>query len=292
MRVLYDHQMFTLQDIGGISRCFAELYKNLPPEIEGRISLKESDNVYIKEMNIVGVHPKKTGINHFICRQHFPGKWHLYAWYNKFRRQQDLPDKNLNNSIEELTKGDFDIFHPTYYSDYFLPYLKGKPFVLTIHDMIPELYPQYSKFNDFQIMMKRKLAPLASAIIAVSGNTKKDIINILGIPEEKIHVVYHGASLTIPSKIHTNFHYPYILYVGDRRGYKNFTSFVRQIVPVLKSRKELHVVCTGQPFTSDEKKLFKEYGVINTFVNVWAKNDIEPIRPIQSSEMFCLPKQL
>lgn len=289
MRILYDHQMFSLQNIGGISRCFAELYKNLPNGIEAHISLIESDNVYIKEMNLCGVRPKRDGINHFICHRHFPGKWYLYEWYNRIKKQNESFDNNLNNSIKELEKGDFDIFHPTYFSDYFLPYLNGKPFVLTIHDMIPEIYSQYSQFNKFQIEKKRKLAPLASAIIAVSENTKKDIIRILDVPEEKVHVIYHGASLTTPSKFFPLFHFPYILYVGDRRGYKNFIPFVQQTASVLKRHKGLHVVCTGHPFTADEKKLFKEYEVNKLFINYWAKNDADLYTLYNHAECFVYP---
>lgn len=288
MRILYDHQIFERQEIGGISRCFVELYRNLPKGIESKISLKESDNVYIKALNITGVCPKRTGINHFICRRHFPGKWHLYSWYNGIVKPKESPDYNLINSIEEIKKGDFDIFHPTYFSDYFMPYLNGKPFVLTIHDMTPELYPQYFR-GDNQIALKRELAPLANAIIAVSENTKQDVIRILGVPEEKVHVVYHGCSLSIPKKEHQPFHYPYILYVGDRRGYKNFIPFVKQITPVLKHHKELHVICTGHPFNKDEKVLFNELGVSHLFINKWAETDADLYDLYHFAECFVYP---
>ena len=289
MRILYDHQTFALQDIGGVSRCFAELYKNLPREINACISVQESDNVYIKELNITGIRPKRNGINHFICRSPFPGKWHLYTWYQKICKNKEHIDLNLIHSIKQLEKGEFDIFHPTYYSDYFLPYLKGKPFVLTIHDMIPELYPQFFKPDDFQIAMKRKLAPLAKAIIAVSENTKQDIIRLLNIPEEKIHVVYHGSSLTTPSTIHSTYKFPYLLYVGDRFGYKNFTSFVKQVTPVLKDYKRLHVICTGHPFKKEEKKMLKEHGVYNQFISTWAKTDKELYTLYHNAECFIYP---
>lgn len=45
MRVLYDHQAFAFQSHGGVSRCFAELYKHLPKDIEAEIALEESSNV-------------------------------------------------------------------------------------------------------------------------------------------------------------------------------------------------------------------------------------------------------
>ena len=47
---------------------------------------------------------------------------------------------NRRESIKRLNEQDFDIFHPTYYNPYFLKYIKTKPYVLTVYDMIHELY--------------------------------------------------------------------------------------------------------------------------------------------------------
>lgn len=289
MRILYDHQAFEMQSHGGVSRCFAELYKNLPKEISASISLKESENVYIKEMNLAGTHFRRNGFNNFICRRPFPGKWHLYELYQKIRGKKEYADINLTHSIEELQKGEYDIFHPTFFYDYFLPYLKGKPFVLTIHDMIPELYPQFYRPDDIHIIMKRKLAPLAKAIIAVSENTKKDIIRFLNIPEEKVYVVYHGCSFSSLQSSHSPYSFPYLLYVGDRFGYKNFIPFVKQVSPVLKQHKGLRVICTGKPFEKEEIILFKELGVSNLFINTWVKTDAELYTLYHHAECFIYP---
>ncbi len=270
MRVLYDHQAFTLQKYGGVSRCFVELYKNLSKEVNAQILVHECDNVYL---NAIGFHPKGYHFRHFICPWHFPGKYRLHIMADIFRKHKFYPDYNINYVFEELGKGDFDIFHPTYYSDYFLPYLNGKPFVLTIHDMIPELYPQYYGQDDFQIVMKRKLAPLAEAIIAVSENTKQDIIRILGIPKEKIHVIYHGSSLSKVKETSRPFPYPYILYVGARWTYKNFIPFVKSIAPILKRRKDLYVICTSSDFVYEENALFEELGIENRIIHQWIEND-------------------
>ena len=289
MRILYDHQAFEMQSHGGVSRCFAELYKNLPKEISASISLKESENVYIKEMHLAGTHFKRDGFNHFICRRPFPGKWHLYELYQKIRGKKDNTDINIIHSIEELQKGEYDIFHPTFFDDYFLPYLKGKPFVLTIHDMIPELYPQFYRPDDIHIILKRKLAPLAKAIIAVSENTKKDIVHYINIPEEKVHVVYHGCSFSNLQSSRSPYNFPYILYVGDRFGYKNFIPFVKQVTPVLKRHKGLHVICTGKPFNKEEKRLLKELGVNKIFINTWVKTDAELYSLYHHAECFIYP---
>lgn len=273
IRVLYDYQAFAMQTHGGVSRCFAELYKHLPQEVTAQIAVKESDNVYIREMD--GVMPANYKYNNFICRKNFKGKGHLHLWYDKLTHGGYYPNYNQNYTVEMLKRGDYDVFHPTFFNDYFLPYLNGKPFVLTIHDMIPELYPQYFSENDIQIVMKRKLAPLSSAIIAVSENTKQDIVRILDVPEEKVHVVYHGCSFPRMLQSKSLLKSPYILYVGDRYGYKNFKIFVRCVASFLKSHPEVSVVCTGKPFNLDEEELFIGLGVRERFIHYWVSTDDE-----------------
>ena len=289
MRILFDSQAFTMQTHGGISRCFVELYKNLPKDIEARFSVYESDNVYIKEL--MNVNPKGYIFDHFICRYRFPGKWRLHVWTDRFRKHKYYPEYNNNRTIEELQKGDFDIFHPTFFNDYFLSHLQGKPFVLTIHDMVPELFPQYFRQDDFQIVMKRKLAPLANAIIAVSENTKKDIIKLLGIPEEKIHVIYHGCSLPTPEKMPRPFSFPYILFVGNRLGYKNFFPFVKGITPILKRHQDLHVVCTGGPFHDTENAFLKETGIKERFIHQWVAKDEDLFSLYHHAVCFIYPSE-
>ena len=155
--------------------------------------------------------------------------------------------------------------------------------------MIPELYPQFYRPDDIHIIMKRKLAPLAKAIIAVSENTKKDIIRFLNIPEEKVYVVYHGCSFSSLQSSHSPYSFPYLLYVGDRFGYKNFIPFVKQVSPVLKQHKGLRVICTGKPFEKEEIILFKELGVSNLFINTWVKTDAELYTLYHHAECFIYP---
>ena len=47
MKVLYDHQIFEMQKVGGISRGFAQILARFPEEIKYEIALKESDNIYL-----------------------------------------------------------------------------------------------------------------------------------------------------------------------------------------------------------------------------------------------------
>ena len=164
------------------------------------------------------------------------------------------------------------MFHPSFYTKYFLKYLERTPFVLTVHDMIPELFPQYFPRNDYQIEMKKLLIPQAAHIVAVSERTKQDIIDLMKVPADKITVVYHGTdeSAYIPR---TKMPFPYILYVGDRNLYKNFGLFFRECVPVLLAHQELRVVCTGMPFSPEEQYMFRICGMSNRFVHRWVLTD-------------------
>lgn len=277
MKILYDHQAFSMQTHGGVSRCFAELYRHLPACCNATISLRESANVYMEALGIG--HPIDYDYKNFIFPFHWPAKGRAFITYNRMiGRGKEYGDKrqyNQSESIKKLKEGNFDVFHPTYYDDYFLPYLNGKPFVLTIHDMIPELYSQYYPKDNDQIRMKKKLAPLASAIIAVSETTKKDVVRLLGVPENKVHVVYHGCSFPSLTKTEPLYNFPYILYVGGRWGYKNFVCFVKSIAALLRKSDDLHIVCTGLPFNDKEKALLDELNIQNRFVQRYVKDDFD-----------------
>lgn len=231
MKVLYDHQTFTNQIYGGISRYFFELIKHFKNdnEIEYKLSLKYSNNYYLKELNHL---PYKT----FFENYSFKGKYRL------------LNILNEKVSKEYISKGDYDIFHPTYYDPYFLDFLNGKPFVLTIHDMIHEIFPEIFSLKDKTSERKKLLAQRASKIIAVSENTKRDLMKILGIDEGKIEVIYHANSLKISKDVKAiNIKIPekYILFIGSRRGYKNFDLFIDAVSPLINEDNELNIVCAG-----------------------------------------------
>ena len=277
MKVLFDHQAFCNQVHGGVSRCFVELYRHLPYEVSAHIALRACNNSYIREY---GICPEESdAYNHWFIDGNWHAKGRMFNIYNWLRGEKYYWNKkeyNKQESIRLLRNGNFDVFHPTYFDDYFLPYLDGKPFVLTIHDMMPELYPQYfDQVNDEQIIGKRKLAPLASSIIAVSEKTKEDIIRILRVPEEKVHVIYHGCSfkkLVNPQRLYDK---PYILYIGDRKCYKNFKLFVRDVASVLNRHQELDIVCTGLEFTKEEEEQMKLLGLQDRFIHRWIKTDSE-----------------
>lgn len=245
MKILYDHQVFSTQTHGGISRYFSELMKqfSLAGEPNYELALGYSNNEYLNSWSLGHY---KT----FLKGRNFRGKQELLYALNKVK------------SKKAISRGDFDIFHPTYYHPYFLKYIGGKPFVLTIYDMIHEIFAQDFPPTDKTSKFKNLLAQKAAKIIAVSENTKNDAVRLLGIDEEKVTVIYLGNSLPkFPANQSFELPVPdrYILFVGNRNGYKNFEIFIKATRPLLFEYKDLSVVCAGGGnFTNYEKHLFKK----------------------------------
>jgi glycosyltransferase involved in cell wall biosynthesis len=267
MKILYDYQIFSVQKYGGISRYFFELMNNKRNEINFELPILYNENFYLNNFK------NKSIISKF----NFRGKKFLINLLNKIF------------FILKIKKIDFDIFHPTYYDPYFLRYLDNKPFVLTVHDMTHEKYEGiYFSKNNKTIRDKRKLIKKASKIIAISENTKRDIINCYNIPENKIKVIYLANSLNPQdgvSKVKTSSRY--LLFVGNRSGYKNFNFFVESVAPILN--KKLNVFCAGGgKFNEKEVKFLKGLNVLD-FVEQKNVNDKELVFLYKNAEIFVFP---
>lgn len=63
--------------------------------------------------------------------------------------------------------------------------------------MTYELFPHFFSPDDPTPQKKKELAEAANIIIAISENTKKDIIKYLNIKEDKIKVIPHGIDTYI-----------------------------------------------------------------------------------------------
>lgn len=88
--------------------------------------------------------------------------------------------------------GPIDIFHS---SDWIQPPTKAKK-VTTYHDVIPLKYPEWSDPKIVKVHRERLgiVEKEIDAIITVSENTKKDLVEVSKIPEENIVVIYEGVS--------------------------------------------------------------------------------------------------
>lgn len=289
MKILYDHQIFTIQKFGGISRYFAQIISHLPDDIDYEIAIKYSDNGYLDKIIFSeSIESMFSEEEKFFKNIKFRGRTRLFSIIKKINKASvcDCHTLNKKQSIEALKKQDFDIFHPTYYDDYFLDYLGNKPFVLTIHDMIHEIYPEL--FNERETQKKKALlAKKAAHIIAVSEKTKKDIRDILEVSEDKISVIYHANSLK-KEKIREILPGNYLLFVGNRGLYKNFMFFVSAIEQILKRDPSLLVICIGSTFSAEERDFFNYLGVENRFISR-TTSDFELSQLYQGAKALIFP---
>ncbi|WP_140937674.1 glycosyltransferase family 4 protein [Sphingobacterium lumbrici] len=264
MKIYYDHQVFTMQKFGGVSKYFSNLIEHLPPDYNGIMAPCYSDNIYLKEIAL-------SNIQHFNFPKNFRIKRRLYYFLNNITHRQFLK------------QNDYDIYHPTYYQ----VANTSKPVVITLHDLIHEKFPQLFAAYDRSAQLKKQAIQRADHIICVSENTKKDLLELYPIPEQKISVVYHGYDLNQVSHLEEKENY--ILYVGDRGGYKNFKNFILAVSPLLLDDRSLHIICTGKPFHSGELALFDRLRISNqvqVLSNVDSKSMLQLYR---KAKLFIYP---
>lgn len=253
MKVLFDYQCFQMQRFGGVSNSYVQLIMQLcKMGIDVQIGLRDTKNIHLLRTGLVSQQSSAKRILNGL----------LYRGGNAFEglRQVlnvDQKSYNRNYSIQLLQEQQFDVFEPTFFDPYFIPYLNGKPFVTTIHDMTMERLPEM-EIDDVQKVQKKIISAAATMLHCPSENTKQDIVEIYGIEPERVEVIYHGAPERVKFDKTRIIAAPYLLYVGDRRAYKNFVPFVQECAKVFETYPELHLVCTGSPFTAEEKKVFAE----------------------------------
>lgn len=238
MKIVYDHQVFSAQRYGGISRYFVEL--------AGRISMKPSCDVRVLALAHVNafVHllPSHVVKGIQLPQLRFTGRLR--------QRTNDL----LTETV--LRFGSPDIVHETYYTPFRMA-PKGIPTVVTVYDMIHERFPQY--FADAAMVSARKAYAVTRAahIICISESTRKDLLELLHVDPRRVSVVYLGSSTrpTSPVTSRDAPNRPYLLYVGDRGGYKNFSALLQAMALLPKSLKCIKLVLFGGgPITSAEQR--------------------------------------
>ena len=136
---------------------------------------------------------------------------------------------------------------------YNVPVFYDGRLIVTIHDIIPILFPQFlssQRARWYARFILRTAVKKASLIIAGSENTKKDLIKHLNVPEEKIRVIYQGVGpefkkikdaislhgckkrYSLPDK--------FILFVGNIRPHKNVYNLVKAFLELRSARKIPH----------------------------------------------------
>jgi glycosyltransferase involved in cell wall biosynthesis len=281
VRVLFDHQIVDAQRRGGISRYFYELTSTIRSGGWASVRLPPicTDN------ELFGSAPR--GVRSRIHRA--LGKTELLRKAVGRPWRQANARLNERASVRALREQDFDVFHPTYYRPYFLDSLQGKPFVLTVYDMIHELYPDYFKPDDPTRAHKAALAGAAARIIAISERTKADLVSCLNVDPDRIEVIHLANSLSGGEEEAVAVPGSYLLYVGDRNRYKNFRAFFLAYAALARSRPDLHLVCVSpKRFRRAELELIAGFGLEERCLHLRA-NDRQLAYLYRNAALFVYP---
>lgn len=230
MRVLFDYQIMKEQKYGGVSRYFAELISEMGKNnCRCFIPVLFSKNFYLHKLLGRKIYTYHSFVmNAFSAVINILYTFVLYVFIKP------------------------DVVHLTWNNPY-MNWLCREKLVCTIHDMIHEYYmPELKK----DIYFKKRAIYDSRAIIAISENTKQDILNFYpDIDETKIYVIHHGTNhLPAPIPVHEVEDMKYIIFVGRRNGYKNAQFFLSEVTELLKNDSELCVFFAGGGYFSKEEE--------------------------------------
>lgn len=251
MRIVYSHDIFSFQAYGGISRYFVEIAKRIPPN-EARVQIFAGlyINQYLKGLpGLIGFKLpvlEGRGVTARIINA---------AMYYMRKSISDFLQGPLIGSDSQT------ILHLSYYTH--PPAKKKLKLVVTVYDMIRELFDQYFPHDHRPTQLKRLCCERADKIIAISNCTKKDLMDLFGVSDGKIAVIYLGNPLenVAPGEGKETVQTPYVLYVGARRGYKNFDRLVQVFARSSLLRRDFSLICFGDRFSPAEQRRLKELGL-------------------------------
>jgi glycosyltransferase involved in cell wall biosynthesis len=245
MRIFFDHQVTSLQDMGGVSRYHFELARELGRRTDARIEYLLGWNASVLPFRelaapTVRVFSRATGLP--------PG----------------IPRYGLNalltNAVAPL-RGCFDIYHSTYQR--WEPAVRYRRMVVTHHDSTPERFPELFPDAAAVIGRKRRLYGRADGILCVSEASRADLLHFYDVDPERVEVVHHGfrALERAREEAHPLQGTPYLLYVGSRASYKNFQSLLGALVSGAVPEKMGLLVAGGGPWSPDELERLQALGL-------------------------------
>lgn len=209
MNIDIDGIIFSLQKSGGISNYFSNLIKTL-------ISKRANINLISYPPNSFVDIPPHPNLNLDIRESRL---------LERYRRCINL-------------KCSSNIFHTSYYR---LPSKRAGVNVITVYDFLYERYSRGIKSN-LHSFQKFKAIKNSDIIICISSATFNDLNRFIDIrDDQKVFIVPCGVSSDFYVQDRIKKSPKYILYVGARSGYKNFSV----VVEALKLLPDLHLYCIG-----------------------------------------------
>jgi glycosyltransferase involved in cell wall biosynthesis len=133
-------------------------------------------------------------------------------------RAADLPEQVL--LPVDLRRAGADVAHAL--SIYRAPLRPGVPLVVTVHDVVPLLWPERYLRTGLVHRMLYAAARRARRIVCPSRAAARDVVECLGVPAQRVDVVPEGVDARFapgPAPDRLGIEQPYILFVGGLAGH-------------------------------------------------------------------------
>lgn len=181
----------------------------------------------------------------------------------------------------------------------------GKPLVLTVHSLEP-LRPwkreQIGGGYDFSCWVERTAIEMADAVVAVSSETRDDVLRLFNVNPERVKVIYNGIdpreyrrveSKVALKKFGVDESKPYVLFVGRVTRQKGIVHLAKAIRHM--NRDFQVVLCAGAPDTpqiaAEMKAAVEEAQKVHGSV-LWLQEMVsrpEAIELYSHASVFCCP---
>ena len=241
MRILYDGGASQERGAGGIKRYFMNLISRLPEDFEPHLTTCRA--------------PEETEPAHPRLRIHR---------FRRFRPQRVSLKLERAFFSRVANSHPFDIAHPTYYTlltqDEISQY--RCPVVITVWDMIHEMFPQLDPSGSFRALKQRAIVA-ADCVLCISEKTKEDMLTLYRVDPKKVIVTPLAADLdpTLGKESELTPSRPYFLYVGARPAYKNFDGLLTAFARTASLASDVALCAVGLPFSEAEAKQINELGL-------------------------------
>jgi glycosyltransferase involved in cell wall biosynthesis len=251
MQVVVDGIIFELNKIGGIARLFREILPRMC-SIDDAVDIHMLANRIDEDLFAEASCVHSIYLNPPFERLLRPRRLLWPVIHYASGKVKKRATRHLRNHI----------WHPTYYV---LPQDWLGPMVITVHDMLYELYPLLfrDRSDRFFQEQKKRCVDSADALICVSETTARDLQDYWKVSSRKIHIIPHAYSDTfrvlrsdeIKHPIPTGS--PYLLYVGGRRHYKNF-DLLLEAYSRWDKRKDVALLVVGKRWSPQEQRRLVE----------------------------------
>ncbi len=253
MQVVVDTIIFNSDAHGGIPRLYSEILPRMC-DIDDSLEIALLDTGLRRPT--LPMHPRIH--RHFLLpvdRVLRPAR----VWWPVLPRARQLVQRSWASKSKGM------IWHSTYYT--MVDQWQG-PRVVTVVDMIHERFEHLFSggINNQLREQKRRCIRAADAVICISEATRSDLLDIHGIGADKTRVIplacspafglmrdMDAATTILAGK-------PFLLYVGNRVHYKNFTGFLDSY-STWSGRDVVDVVVVGKPWANGEERYLAELGI-------------------------------